>query len=192
MNIPFYNWILLTGIGITLLIILFILFPSYFYLIALIIIFGALLVFFVGESSYKSHLEKKRVNFLLAIKPIISNNIELSKLNIQIIKDKLAGGKLEPLEKFLESRDSKIKRMGFDKEISRDLLVLKESIDEINKNVSEINSLKVKFNNIEDSTKFTTLIAQIVSFEDNLDHKLSEFIKNSQKMSIRIEKLISD
>jgi len=191
MNIHFYNWILLTGIATTILIILLIIFPPSIYLIALIIIFGALLVFFVGESYFKDHIDEKREKFLLEINPIIGSNIQLARQNIQVIKNKSPGEKLIPLKNIWESKDSNLTKIGLDEQIRKDLSILKESLEEINKNISEFNALKVKFNDIEDSDKFTSLIARIVSFEDNLEVKLGEFIKNSQKLSFKIEEIIS-
>jgi len=189
MNIHFYNWILLTGIGISILIIIFILFPNSSYLGTLIVLLGALLGYLVGESLYKSHVEKNRETFLQKINPIIIGNIELAQLNMDIIKDKTAGSKLKLLKKLWEKDNPA--RLGLKEELTRDLLVLKESSEEINKNVLHINDLKVKFNKLKDSAEFKDLMGRIISFEDDLEVKLVEFIENSEKMSIEIEEIIS-
>jgi len=189
MNIHFYNWILLTSIGISILIIIFILFPNSPYLGVLIVLLGALLGYLVGESLYKSHVEKNRETFLQKINPIIIGNIELAQLNMDIIKDKTAGSKLKLLKKLWEKDNPA--RLGLKEELTRDLLVLKESSEEINKNVLHINDLKVKFNKLKDSAEFKDLMGRIISFEDDLEVKLVEFIENSEKMSIEIEEIIS-
>ncbi len=192
MNIHFYNWILLTGIVISILIIIFILFPNYPYLNVFIILLGALLVFLVGESLNKSHMEKNRKTFLFKIKPIIGSNIKLAESNIHIIKDKPAGCELSMLKNIWGPEDPDPAKIGLKEEMMMDLLVLKESVTKINENISDINALKVKFNTLKDSTKFTDIIGRIVSFENDLEGKLSEFIRNSEKMSIIVEDLISD
>jgi predicted transcriptional regulator with HTH domain len=191
MNIHFYNWILLTSIVISILIIIFILFPNYPYLGAFIVLLGALLVFLVGESLNKSHKEKNREMFLLNIKPIININIDLAEFNRFIISDKSTGNELKLLENMWESGDSTLTKIGLENEMSKNLLVLKENVKEINENASDINALNVELINLKDSTKFTDIIGRIVSFEDDLEGKLGEFIDNSQKMSIGIEELIS-
>jgi len=191
MNIHFYNWILLTGMGISILAIIILLFPNYSYLGVLIILLGALLVYFVGESLNKSNQEKNREIFLQNIRPIININIDLAEFNRFIISDKSARTELKLLENILESGDSSLTKIGLEKEISNDLLVLKESIEKINSKVTDINALKVELINLKDSTKFTDIMGRIVSFEDELEVKLSEFIKNSEKLSIKIEEIIS-
>jgi len=188
MNIHFYNWILLTGIGISILIIIFILFPNSSYLGVLIVLLGALLVYLVGESIYKSHIEKNRETFLQKIKPIIRGNIELAQLNVHIIKDKTAGSKLKLLKDIWEKDNPA--RLGLKEDITRDLLVLKESSEEINEKILHINNLKVKFNKLKDSAEFKDLMGRIISFEDDLEVKLAEFIENSEKISIRLDEII--
>ncbi|MDI6723102.1 MAG: hypothetical protein QMD61_00495 [Methanobacterium sp.] len=123
------------------------------------------------------------------INPIIRGNIELAQLNMDIIKDKTAGSKLKLLKKLWEKDNPA--RLGLKEELTRDLLVLKESSEEINKNVLHINDLKVKFNKLKDSAEFKDLMGRIISFEDDLEVKLVEFIENSEKMSIEIEEIIS-
>lgn len=191
MNIHFYNLILLIGMAISILAIIILLFPHYSHLGVIIVFLGALLVYLVGESYYRGHIENKQNTFLQKINPIISTNIDRANLNIHIIKDKPAGWKLNPLKNLWEARDPDPSKIGLKEEMSRNLLILKESTEEINENISNINALKVKFNTLKDSAELTDIMGRIVSFENDLEVKLNEFVKNSGKISVKIEKLIS-
>lgn len=191
MNIHFYNLILLIGMAISILAIIILLFPHYSHLGVIIVFLGALLVYLVGESYYRGHIENKQNTFLQKINPIISTNIDRANLNIHIIKDKPAGWKLNPLKNLWEARDPDPSKIGLKEEMSRNLLILKESTEEINENISNINALKVKFNTLKDSAELTDIMGRIVSFENDLEVKLNEFVKNSGKIFVKIEKLIS-